>query len=142
MIELHPYQYAYFNNLVGGVRAADSRYMLDYWGLSFKQATDELLAVLEERGIETPEGRRWVRRGLRPDSAGQCGIRSGLPADRQSKGRRFRADARRILLRRTRRTRTRRRSSAKGVVFARVYDIRGRNVKDLNTIPPVINNSN
>ena len=27
-----------------------------------------------------------------------------------------------------------------GVVFARVYDIRGRSVKDLNTIPPVINN--
>ena len=60
MIELHPYQYAYFNRLVGGVRAAESRYMLDYWGLSFKQATDELLGVLEERGIQTPEGRRWV----------------------------------------------------------------------------------
>ena len=29
-----------------------------------------------------------------------------------------------------------------GVVFARVYDIRGRNVKDLNTIPPVINGGN
>ena len=24
-----------------------------------------------------------------------------------------------------------------GIVFARVYDIRGRNIRDLNTIPPV-----
>ena len=57
MITLHPYQYAYFNKLFGGVRAADSRYMLDYWGLSFKQATDDLLTVLEERGIDTLERR-------------------------------------------------------------------------------------
>src|SRR5262249_48956855 len=49
MIRLHPYEYTHFNKLAGGVRAADDRYMLDYWGLAFKQAADELRAKLQER---------------------------------------------------------------------------------------------
>jgi hypothetical protein len=141
MIELHPYQYAYFNNLVGGVRAADSRYMLDYWGLSFKQATDELLGVLEERGIETPEGRRWVVAVCGPIPPANVELGPDFLLTGNPKGADFalvlgefycaELNAPELV-----------KIEREGVVFARVYDIRGRNVKDLNTIPPVINNSN
>jgi hypothetical protein len=58
MIRLHPYQYVSFNWLAGGVATADKRYMLDYWGLSLKQAAEELRARLAGRG-ERPPGRRW-----------------------------------------------------------------------------------
>ena len=35
--QLHPYEYVYFNDLSGGVRAAASRFELDYWGTSFTE---------------------------------------------------------------------------------------------------------
>jgi hypothetical protein len=38
IINLHPYQYIYFNNLVGGVRGAHERYELDYWATSYREA--------------------------------------------------------------------------------------------------------
>jgi hypothetical protein len=46
MAKLHPYEYTYFNRIEGGVRGADGRYMLDYWGLSLKQASEALLEKL------------------------------------------------------------------------------------------------
>ncbi len=138
MIELHPYQYAYFNNLVGGVRAADSRYMLDYWGLSFKQATDELLGVLEERGAQTPEGRRWVVAVCGPIPIANVELGPDFLLTGNPKGADFalmlgefycaELDAPELV-----------KIEREGVVFARVYDIRGRNIRDLNTIPPANN---
>jgi hypothetical protein len=59
MVRLHPYEYVYFNPLGGGVRDADGRYMLDYWGLAFKQAAGALRAHLAA-GADQPPGRRWV----------------------------------------------------------------------------------
>src|SRR5690606_2528544 len=55
MVRLHPYQYTHFNRASGGVRAAEGRYMLDYWGLSFKQAAAQLHATLA--GQAPPQ--RW-----------------------------------------------------------------------------------
>src|SRR5262249_17359518 len=49
MVRLHPYEYTDFNGLAGGVAGARDRYMLDYWGLSFKQASQALRARLAER---------------------------------------------------------------------------------------------
>ena len=37
MARLHPYEYTHFNIIAGGVRGADDRYMLDYWGLAVKR---------------------------------------------------------------------------------------------------------
>ncbi len=140
MVELHPYQYAHFNKLSGGVRAADSRYMLDYWGLSFKQATDELLAVLEERGIDTPEGRRWIVAVCGPIPPANVELGPDFLLTGNPKGADFalmlgefycsELDAPELV-----------KIVREGVVFARVYDIRGRSVRDLNTIPPVINSN-
>jgi len=41
MIRLHPYEYTHFNHIAGTVRGADSLFMLDYWGLALKQASDQ-----------------------------------------------------------------------------------------------------
>jgi hypothetical protein len=41
MVELHPYQYVYFNRLVaGGLERAADRYDTDYWGASYKEGVD------------------------------------------------------------------------------------------------------
>src|SRR4029079_15078049 len=49
MIRLHPYEYTHFNHIAGTVRTADSLFMLDYWGLALKQASDGLRDELVER---------------------------------------------------------------------------------------------
>lgn len=49
MIQLHPYEYIYFNDLSGGVRGADRRFELDYWGTSFGE-----LGKLVERRVASP----------------------------------------------------------------------------------------
>jgi hypothetical protein len=37
--QLHPYQYAYYNNFIGGLPgAAQQGYLTDYWGISFREA--------------------------------------------------------------------------------------------------------
>jgi hypothetical protein len=59
MIRLHPYEYTYFNRLAGGVAAARDRYMLDYWGVSLKQASQGLAARIAELKLAKPDGRRW-----------------------------------------------------------------------------------
>ncbi len=38
MIVLHPYQYIYFNSLVGGLKGAYTKYDTDYWGASYNEA--------------------------------------------------------------------------------------------------------
>ena len=38
MIQLHPYEYVYFNEAVGGFRGAYGRYETDYWVASMKEA--------------------------------------------------------------------------------------------------------
>lgn len=45
LIRLHPYQYLYYNQLVGGVRGAQGTYELDYWCTSFRSAVRELNSV-------------------------------------------------------------------------------------------------
>ena len=60
MARLHPYEYTYFNALAGGVRGAQGRYMLDYWGLAFQQAGEALRARLAAAQEHPPAGRHWV----------------------------------------------------------------------------------
>ncbi len=38
--QLHPYQYVYYNSLVGGVAGASSDFETDYWTISYKEAID------------------------------------------------------------------------------------------------------
>ena len=41
-IRLHPYEYVYYNALVGGTGGAYRQYEMDYWGISFKEITHYL----------------------------------------------------------------------------------------------------
>jgi len=44
MVKLHPYQYVYFNRLVGGGLAnAAQRYEADYWGASYREGVEALI---------------------------------------------------------------------------------------------------
>jgi hypothetical protein len=136
MKALHPYQYAHFNTISGGVRAADKGYMLDYWGLSFKQAADELLGILDEQGTQTPEGRRWVIAVCGPHPPAEAELGNDFLTTWNTKGADFAlmlgefycAELKAPELVRIER---------EGVVFARVYDLRGRNIQELFTLPPV-----
>ncbi len=40
--DLHPYEYAFFNDLVGGTRGARGRFDEEYWGTSLAEATSDL----------------------------------------------------------------------------------------------------
>lgn len=43
MKKLHPYEYIYFNEVIGGLKGAHSRFETDYWGASYKEAADWLM---------------------------------------------------------------------------------------------------
>ncbi|HEX5840437.1 MAG TPA: hypothetical protein VFY26_21540 [Anaerolineales bacterium] len=42
MIQLHPYEYTYYNSFVGGTQNAFRRYETDYWLTCYKEAVEEL----------------------------------------------------------------------------------------------------
>jgi hypothetical protein len=42
LVALHPDQYVYYNMLVGGVPGASGRFLLDYWGDSYREAVLDL----------------------------------------------------------------------------------------------------
>jgi hypothetical protein len=125
MVRLLPYQYTHFNVIAGGIRAADDRYMLDYWGLAFKQAAQELRAKLTE-SIEVPtDKRRWRIAICGPQHPAQVELGSEFQITSDPKGADFALImgefyctqlAAPILVEIER----------EGVTYARVYDIRGR----------------
>jgi hypothetical protein len=50
MIRLHPDEYVYFNQLVGGLKGANGQYDTDYWGNSFREAVRGLAAYTGSTG--------------------------------------------------------------------------------------------
>jgi hypothetical protein len=134
MIRLHPYEYTYFNRLAGGVAGARERYMLDYWGLSFKQASQGLAAVLAARHESKPSARRWKLAVCGPHRSPQVELGPDFETSWEPQGADFAVmlgefycvnfDAP-ILVEIVR----------EGVVYARVYDIRGRCFTNLLTTP-------
>jgi hypothetical protein len=130
MVRLHPYQYTYFNSLAGGVAGARDRYMLDYWALSFKQASQALAAKLAEQKVEKPSGRRWKLAVCGPHRSPQVELGADFETTWDPQGADFALmlgefycttfDA--PLLAETKR---------ENVVYARVYDLRGRSYPSL-----------
>jgi hypothetical protein len=50
MLVLHPYEYAYYNHLIGGVRgASDHGYDTEYWATSYKEGVRRLADFLRKR---------------------------------------------------------------------------------------------
>jgi hypothetical protein len=135
MVKLHPFQYTSFNALAGGVRQAQHRYMLDYWGLSFKQAADELRTRLSHNADYPPKGRRFVVAICGPQAAAQHDLGPDCETTFNDK----QADFAMVLG-----TFYCQRLNApilvdierEGVVYARVYDLRGSPPQKLLTQPP------
>jgi Dolichyl-phosphate-mannose-protein mannosyltransferase len=134
MIRLHPYQYTHFNHIAGTVRAADDRFMLDYWGLAFKQASDELRDQLDEKEEIPPKGRKWKVAVCGPQRPAQVALGPDFTIGWDSHAADFAMTLGEFY--------------CKGltapvmveikrddVVFARVYDIRGRSISSLLSIP-------
>jgi hypothetical protein len=136
MVRLHPYEYTDFNGLSGGVMRARDRYMLDYWGLSLKQASQALLTKLTDRHETKPVDRRWKIAVCGPHRSPQVELGPDFettwdPADADFAmmlGEFYCAKLDAPLLAEIVRD---------GVVYARVYDIRGRSVPTLLTLPGV-----
>ena len=134
MIRLHPYQYTYFNHIAGTVRGADGRFMLDYWGLAFKQASDGLREQLDEQHEVPPAGRKWKVAVCGPQRPAQVALGPDFTIGWDSHSADFAMTLGEFY--------------CKGltapvmveikrddVVFARVYDIRGRSISSLLSIP-------
>jgi hypothetical protein len=133
-IRLHPYQYTHFNHIAGGVRGAENRFMLDYWGLSFKQASEELLAHLARTGAKPPDGRKWKIAACGPQRPPEVVLGPNFTIGWSSKDADFammlgvyycrKLDAPLIA-----------EIQREGVNYTRVYDIRGKDVGELLSIP-------
>ena len=134
MVRLHPYEYTDFNGLAGGVAGARDRYMLDYWGLSFRQASQALRARLAERHETKPGDRRWKLAVCGPHRSPQVELGGDFETSWDPTGADFaltlgefycaKLDAP-LLVEIVR----------DGVTYARVYDIRGRSFPTLLTQP-------
>jgi hypothetical protein len=130
MVRLHPYEYSYFNRLIGGVAGAQSRYMLDYWGLSFKQASQALAEKIAADKIPQPGGRRWKLAVCGPHRSPQVELGPQFDTTWDPRGADFaimlgvfycrNLDA--PVIAEIRRD---------GVLYARVYDLRGRSFTTL-----------
>jgi hypothetical protein len=134
MIRLHPYQYTHFNLIAGTVRGADDRYMLDYWGLALKQASDGLREEIADRQENPPAGRKWKVAVCGPQRPAQVALGPDFTIGWDSHAADFamtlgefycKGLTAPVLVEIKR----------DGVVFARVYDIRGRSISSLLAIP-------
>jgi 4-amino-4-deoxy-L-arabinose transferase-like glycosyltransferase len=132
MLRRHPYEYTSFNRIAGGVAGARDRYMLDYWGLSLKQASQALAEKIAELKLEKPKDRRWKLAVCGHHRSPQVELGTDFETTWDPKGadfaimlgefycRRFDAPVLAEVVR-------------DGVVYARVYDIRGHSYDTLLT---------
>lgn len=135
MMRLHPYEYSDFNHIVGGVKGARPLFMLDYWGLSLKQASQEFLVYLANHN-EKPPHRQWKVAVCGPHPPVSVALGPNFDISWEPKGADFamtlgefycaKLDAP-LLFQVVR----------DGVVYARVYDLRGRSIPTLLTVPGV-----
>lgn len=134
MIRLHPYQYTHFNYIAGTVRGADDRYMLDYWGLALKQASEGLRQEIIERQEIPPRNRKWRVAVCGPQRPAQVALGPDFNIGWDSHAADFAMTLGEfyckgltapvvVEIKRD------------GVVFARVYDIRGKSIASLLSIP-------
>ena len=133
MVKLHPFEYTHFNRIAGGVAGARPYYMIDYWGLSMKQASEQLRAALAARR-EVPRKRKSVVAVCGPHPAVDVALGPQYSAIWDPKGADFammlnefycatlNAPAVVEVVR-------------DGIVYARVYDIRGRSFSTLLAYP-------
>jgi len=135
MVRLHPYQYTHFNIIAGGIIGADHLYMLDYWGLAVKEAARGLRTRLAETMQIPPDRGYWRVAMCAPQWNAKLELGPQFIANGDPKDADFALTmgvwycdklAAPILVEVER----------EGVVYARVYDIRGRTVTSLFSLEP------
>jgi Dolichyl-phosphate-mannose-protein mannosyltransferase len=134
MARLHPYEYTHFNRIAGGVKGARDQYMLDYWALSFKQASLGLKAKIAELGLEKPAGRRWKLATCGPHRSPQVELGPDFETTWDPKGADFALMLGEFYCRRLDAPLWVEVARA-GAVYARVYDLRGHSYETLLTQP-------
>jgi len=135
MVRLHPYQYTGFNWISGGERAAQDKYMLDYWGLAFKQAAEELRARLANADDHAPKGRKWVVAICGPQAAAQVELGDQFETTFNRKTADFALALGTFYCRHLQHP-IMATIEREGVVYAHVYDLRGGPTPQLLTQPP------
>jgi hypothetical protein len=135
MVRLHPYEYTDYNRIAGGVPHARQNYMLDYWGLSLTQASRRLLTELADRDQRPPQG-QWKIAVCGPHPPVAVALGPQFTTTWNPKGADFamvvgefycaKLDAPVVfdIVR-------------EGVIYARVYDLRGRMISSLLTVPGI-----
>jgi len=136
MIRLHPYQYTHFNYIAGTVRGADDRYMLDYWGLAFKQASEGLREQLDERHETPPPGHKWNVAVCGPHRPAQVALGPDFTIGWDSHVADFAMTLGEFYCKGLISAPIMVEIKRDDVVFARVYDIRGRSISSLLSVPP------
>jgi len=53
-VRLHPYEYVYYNQFIGGVDAAVDRFELEYWATSYREAAEAA------NRIAPPNANVWI----------------------------------------------------------------------------------
>ncbi len=140
LARMHPYQYAQFNRIAGGLRGADDRYMIDYWGLGLKEAAETLRDRLEEGHVTPPRGRRWKVAVCGPSQTLLVELGSGFDVTNEAPGADFAislgtfycAELDAPIVAEVERD---------GVVLARAYDMRGRSYVTTWSYPPITDKS-
>ena len=135
MTRLHPYEYTDYNHLAGGPPRARQNYMLDYWGLSLTQASRRLLADIADRH-ERPLHGQWRVAVCGPHPPVAVALGAQFTTTWDPKGADFamvlgefycaKLDAP-VMFDIVR----------EGVVYARLYDLRGRSISSLLTVPGI-----
>ncbi|MEO5888016.1 MAG: hypothetical protein ABIQ77_10145 [Anaerolineales bacterium] len=59
-IRLHPYEYTYYNSLVGGLDGAFRKFELDYWGTSYRELALELNRIAPPNSTVWAEGPQHI----------------------------------------------------------------------------------
>jgi hypothetical protein len=135
MVRLHPYQYVSFNAFAGGVQNAQHNFMLDYWGVAFKQAAAELRTRLKANGEQPPKGRRWIVAICGPQATAQQVLGPDFETTFNEKQADF-AMAVGAYYCQYLKAPIMVDIEREDVVFARVYDLRGSPRQKLLTEPP------
>ncbi|MBY0383153.1 MAG: glycosyltransferase family 39 protein [Xanthobacteraceae bacterium] len=135
MVRLHPYQYTHFNYIAGTVRNAEQRYMLDYWGLALKQASDSLKEQIIERQEIPPKNHKWKVAVCGPQRPAQVALGPDFTIGWDSRAADFAMTLGEFYCKGLNAP-VYAEIKRDGVIFARVYDIRGQSIASLLTIPP------
>jgi hypothetical protein len=48
IVQLHPYQYTYYNSFIGGTNRASRQYETDYWLTCYKDSVEELNQTIDD----------------------------------------------------------------------------------------------